>query len=289
MKKSLCFSIVTTVLFSLTDMTHSAEKSGGESDAEKHVGAKSNVDNLMESLSSLTIQPPQGVKTVRADTAPQIEVKVVPNAFKTINLKVQFKGGTAVVRPLVIRDINQIFIDRMCAHDPSDPMDSSDPNDPLPSVDEVQKMYSELLLQPNQIVYGIFNCEDQIMGTTSILEGRYFFNALESTIRIHPAFRGGGLGTSVMKGLFIAVQEAVAQIPDCPILYLEGSINGDNIGSQKASLNAGMVRFQDLFLYYCPLRKRLGLPVRIPKKQEDQSVAAPVIGSSEAQVIKETP
>ena len=195
---------------------------------------------------------------------PPVKIEFVPPSFKTIEFDVSFKGGKARVRPYTLKDINKTWIERICGHDPTDPMDNSDPQAPLPSQEEVIDSISQILApECPSGQYGIYDYADgQIMGMFSLLPGRHFYNAIESTIRVHRDFRGRGIATCVIKEMLETTRRL-----GCvePIFYIEASINADNEGSIKSHVAAGMIPFDqgNSGLYYYSLREGLEKPIKI--------------------------
>jgi RimJ/RimL family protein N-acetyltransferase len=210
-----------------------------------------------------------GIQDQSQQPVAPVEIQSVPNSFKKIECDVSFKGGKARVRLHTEQDINKTWIERMCSHDPTDPMDTSDPNTPLPTREEVCQLIAQSRENAGQLLYGIYNEEDgQIMGAFGLSAGRHFYNAIECTISIHRNFRARGIATSVNKSMFEMIRKV-----GCvePVFYIEGSINADNTGSIRAAEGAGMIPFPQqepsgVHLYYYPLDAGLGKPTPIPPK-----------------------
>lgn len=209
---------------------------------------------------------------------PQDKLKFISKEFMTLNFGFNFEGKRIVVRPLKITDVNEIFIDRFCMYDPTDPMDEGSSNEPRPSIKEIQDPLRQLLESdmPQQAIYGIFDSEDdQMLGKGAILRGKRFYNAYEITFLLHSDYRGKGLGKAVAKGFLDSMKRTVSNVENCPVRYIEGSINDDNIASQRASIGVGMIKFQKASpypgtsLYYYPLQVGLSLPTVIPPKNRD--------------------
>ena len=210
----------------------------------------------------------------------QKKLKFITEEFTTINFEFNLKEQGIVVRPLKITDVTETYINRFCTYDPTDPMDNEQNYDTRPSREEVAEGMRLFLARgtpQKQAIYGIFNSYDnQILGFGTIIGGKYFSNAFEITFQIHRDFRSQGLGSTVASKFLKNMKETVSNIKNCPGYYIEGSINDDNIASQKAAMGAGMIKFPDaspedssITLYYYPLREGLGSPTIIPPKNKE--------------------
>lgn len=210
----------------------------------------------------------------------QKKLKFIPQELTTINFEFNLKEQGIVVRPFEITDVTETYIDRFCTYDPSDPMDEEKSYDTRPSIEEEKENIHQLLtrdIPQKQAIYGIFNSEDnQILGSGTILGGSYFYNAFEITFQIYRDFRSQGLGSAVASEFLKNMKETVSNIENCPGYYIEGSINDDNIASQKAAIKTGMIKFLDassedssIIPFYYPLQEGLGLPTLIPPKNKE--------------------